>query len=226
MRKGLFTCVVASTLLLGAEASAGQSGAVPRNELSRRAAARASGWVGLRSLSKVSRAARDDCSGLTELAYRQSDLTLLPESAAPGESAVSAIYRKAALLGSFRKEPRRGDLVFFRETYDRNRDGQRNDGLTHIGIVVDVEPDGTVTFVHRAGGGVKRSKLNVRHPEARKDARGRVLNDWLRRGERNTPGRMAGELFAGYASVDDRWRSAPRSPPRLAVRAKARRGSR
>ena len=47
-----------------------------------------------------------------------------------------------------------------------------------------VAPDGTVTFVHRAGGGVKRSKLNLHQPSLRRDAKGRVLNDYLRRTRR------------------------------------------
>ncbi len=209
MRKGLFTYAVVGALLLGAEARAGQSGSVPRNEMSRRAAARVSGWVGLRSLSKVSRTARDDCSGLTELAFRQSDLTLLPDTFVPGESAVSAIHRKASHLGALRKEPQRGDLVFFHDTYDRNRDGKRNDGLTHIGVVERVEPDGTVTFVHRAGGGIKRSRLHLYQPSLRRDARGRVLNDYLRRSEKTVRPRLAGELLAGFATVDERWRTAP-----------------
>jgi hypothetical protein len=122
---------------------------------------------------------------------------------------VTAIHRKASALGALHERPRPGDLVFFRETHDRNRDGKRNDGLTHIGVVERVGKDGTVTFVHRAGNGVKRAKLNLRNPDVRRDARGRVLNDWLRRPDGISEIRLTGQLVAGFATVDARWKTPP-----------------
>lgn len=228
MRKRLFTCLVASALLAGAQArGAERSEAADGSEISRRAVARVERWVGLRSLSKVSRAARDDCSGLTELAYQRPDLTLLPQQSVPGESAVAAIHRKAKRLGALRREPHPGDLVFFHDTWDRNRDGKVDDGLTHIGVVVDVDDEGTVTFVHRAGGGVKRSRLNLRFPRERKDAQGHVLNDWIRRADASfRHGGLAGELCAGFASVDERWIEPPKAPARLATRPRLARRAR
>jgi hypothetical protein len=177
--------------------------------LAHRAVVRASLWVGLPSLSRVSRSVNDDCSGLVNLAYRRRGLNLLPERTLPGEGGVAAIYRKAGMLGALHETPRPGDLVFFRDTYDRNHDGKRNDGLTHIGVVERVAEDGTVTFVHRAGGGVKRSKLNLAQPSVRRDAQGRVLNDYLRRPEKVVRPRLAGELCMGFATVDQRWFTSP-----------------
>ncbi|PTL81481.1 hypothetical protein DAT35_25330 [Vitiosangium sp. GDMCC 1.1324] len=202
-------------LLSGAEAGAARRAASSQSTesasgtLARRAVVRASLWVGLPSLTRVSRSVNDDCSGLANLAYRKRGLNLLPERTNPGEGGVAAIYRKARSLDALHDEPRPGDLVFFRETYDRNGDGRRNDGLTHIGVVERVEPDGTVTFVHRAGGGVKRSKLNLSQPGVRRDAQGRVLNDYLRRPEKRVRPRLAGELLAGFATVDQRWFTTP-----------------
>jgi hypothetical protein len=215
MHRALLLCALVGGLLGGAEARAARQaspGPGARNAsgaLANRAAARAAHWVGLPSLRRVSRSVNDDCSGLANLAYRRKGLSLLPERTLPGEGGVAAIHRKARSLGALRRHPRPGDLVFFRETYDRNRDRRRNDGLTHIGVVERVEPNGTVTFVHRAGGGVKRSRLNLYRPSLRRDERGRVLNDYLRRPERATYPRLAGELLAGFATVDGRWLTAP-----------------
>lgn len=215
MHRAFLMCAVLGGLLLAPEAEAARRASSNRStrnaslSLSNRAAARAALWVGLPSLKRVSRTVNDDCSGLANLAYRKRNLSLLPERPLPGEGGVAAIYRKARSLDALRAEPRKGDLVFFRETYDRNRDGRRNDGLTHIGVVERVDRDGTVTFVHRAGGGVKRSKLNLHQPSLRRDAKGRVLNDYLRRPERATHPRLAGELFAGFATVDGRWLTSP-----------------
>jgi hypothetical protein len=131
------------------------------------------------------------------------------------------MFRKALALGAIHDLPRPGDLVFFEETFDRNRDGRRNDGLTHVGVVEHVTADGLVTFVHRAGGGVKRSKLHLYQRDVRRDGKGRVLNDWLRRADRHGPGQLAGELVAGFATVDERWVTP--EPPRVARRASPRR---
>ncbi|WNG50879.1 CHAP domain-containing protein [Archangium minus] len=215
MHRAFLMCALLGLLLPGSEARAArraassQSTRVASGPLAHRAAVRASLWVGLPSLSRVSRSVNDDCSGLANLAYRKRGLSLMHDRPIPGEGGVASIYRKAKALGALHDKPRPGDLVFFRETYDRNRDGRRNDGLTHIGVVERVERDGTVTFVHRAGGGVKRSKLHLTRPSLRRDARGRVLNDYLRRSEKVARPRLAGELLAGFATVDRRWFTAP-----------------
>lgn len=215
MHRAFLLCALLGVLLPDAEARAAPGDTsspsiqLASGPLARRAVVRASLWVGLPSLSRVSRSVNDDCSGLANLAYRKRGLSLMPERTQPGEGGVAAIYRKAQALGALHETPRPGDLVFFRDTYDRNRDGRRNDGLTHIGVVERVAEDGTVTFVHRSGGGVKRSKLNLSQPGVRRDAQGRVLNDYLRRPEKVVRPRLAGELCMGFATVDQRWFTSP-----------------
>ncbi|WP_235216656.1 CHAP domain-containing protein [Archangium violaceum] len=164
----------------------------------RRVATRAGKLVGA-SLSAYR--VPDDCSGLVRAAYQAVGIELLSHGTLPGENAVSAIHRRAQRAGALHKRaPKPGDIVFFRETYDRNRDGQRNDGLTHVGVIESVERDGTVVFVHRGGSGVKRARMNLRFPGKREQG-GRVLNDYIRRAEGGERARFASELFSGYASV-------------------------
>lgn len=164
----------------------------------RRVARRASSLVGA---SLASYRVPDDCSGLARAAYQAAGVELLSHGTLPGENAVSAIYRRAQRSGALHKHtPRPGDLVFFHETYDRNRDGLRNDGLTHIGVIESVAPEGTVVFVHRGGSGVKRSRMNLRQPSVHGKG-GHILNDYLRRAEGGERARLTSELFSGYASA-------------------------
>lgn len=164
----------------------------------RRVARRATGLVGV---SLAPYRVPDDCSGLVRLAYQAVGVELLSRGSHPGENAASAIYRRARDAGALHRHlPQPGDIVFFRETYDRNRDGLRNDGLTHVGVIESVEPDGTVVFVHRGNRGVSRSRMNLRAPTVHA-LHGHVLNDWLRRAEGEERARLTGELFAGYASA-------------------------
>jgi hypothetical protein len=101
-------------------------------------------------------------------------------------------YERSAIHTS---SPQPGDLVFFRNTYDRNRDGKLNDGLTHVGVVESVAADGTVSFVHRIHGGVKRGKLQ---PFVPRDIK---RNDYLRPAKGKAPLASTGELFVSYASA-------------------------
>lgn len=100
--------------------------------------------------------------------------------------------------------PSPGDLVFFSNTWDRNRDRKLNDKLTHIGIVESVDPDETVTVIHHLGGRFRRDVMNLRHPHTVRNARGKKLNSYLRRKRRADPKGtpyLAAGLFDGFGSL-------------------------
>jgi len=163
--------------------------------------------VGEQNVSRWDRTVPDDCSGFVRVAYAQAGINLVRGGFLAGENAVSGIFRLAEQLGAVHhRAPRPGDLVFFRETYDRNRDGKRNDGMTHIGIVERVEKDGTVTFIHRGGRGVARSRMNLARPTVYREGHdGPVLNDYLRPRSKRERAYLTGELFVAYASADGLW---------------------
>src|SRR5439155_106340 len=137
--------------------------------------------VGAKSIAVGGKRYRDDCTSLALAAYEAAGLDLFA-FAERGDNGVAAIYRYALRQGRVYKGgwPVPGDLVFFRETYDLNRDGRVNDGLTHVGIVDSVGDDATVSVIHRVRRGVERSRLNALHPRQRTDSDGEVLNDFIR----------------------------------------------
>jgi hypothetical protein len=166
-------------------------------------ARRAVRLVGVRNLKRVVRHVPDDCSGLVRASYESAGIDLVSSDFRAGENAVTGIWRHARRVGALhRRAPHPGDLVFFRETYDRNRDGRRNDGLTHVGVVESIAADGTVTFIHRASKGVTRSRLNARQPRVFRNAKGETLNDYLRPKSKRLRAYLTGELFVGYAAAD------------------------
>ena len=159
-------------------------------------------YVGLSSLRGVTREFPDDCTGFVRLVFDQVGVDLMGHGA-PKDNGVTAIWRGAKSKGALVKRTLRpGDIVFFQETYDRNRDGRRNDGLTHLGIVEEVLEDGTVVFIHRGGKGIARSRFHPSAPAVRYANDGRLLNDYLRARSRKLRAYLAGELWAGAASVD------------------------
>jgi hypothetical protein len=170
----------------------------PPSKLAKGIVARAAQLVGSRRLD---RSVPNDCSGLVRLAYLQAGIDLVAHGFLAGENAVTGIFRRAQQAGAVhRLNPRPGDLAFFKETYDRNRDGKRNDGMTHIAVVESVATDGTVTFIHRGGKGVARSRMNLSFPTVHREASGALLNDFIRPASKGMRAYLAGELFVAFAS--------------------------
>lgn len=143
----------------------------------------------------------DDCSGLVRGVFSQVGVDLMA-GADRGDNGVTAIYRFASRHGRIYDggRPLPGDIVFFRDTYDQNRDGRSNDGLTHVGIVDDVAEDGTVSVIHRVARGIVRYRMNVAQPDAHSSASGAVINDYLRPAG-SARRVLTGQLFAGYGTL-------------------------
>lgn len=150
-----------------------------------------------------------DCSGFVEAVYEGAGVPLrrlMREAAPRARSGVVAAWRALERYGrTFGAgiSPLPGDVVFWRFTYDRDRNGRLDDGITHMGVVVGVDGD-TVTFLHRGGAGVERGVMTLDRRDARRDADGRELNSPLRVKRRAWAGApdLAGELFAGYGRID------------------------
>ncbi|MBW1870587.1 MAG: CHAP domain-containing protein, partial [Deltaproteobacteria bacterium] len=150
---------------------------------------------------------RRDCSGFVLAVMAQqggaSDVLLTSDF----KGGVAAIFFAAVKRGLVhkRKTPAIGDLVFFDNTYDRNRDGRLNDPLTHIGIVERVDADGTVTFIHHVKRGILRYKMNLFTPNLRRDSKTKkVLNHYIRVAPKSAAGssrKLTGELFHAYATI-------------------------
>lgn len=162
----------------------------------------AKGLVGKSKISIGGKRYADDCTGLIRGVFAQIKVDVF-QAAQPGDNGVTAIYRFATQYGRTYTggRPLAGDLVFFRETYDLNRDGRINDGLTHVGLVESIDDDGTVIVIHRVARGVVRYRMNLSHPDFATSAEGKPLNDYLR--ERGGDGKplLTGQLFYSYATV-------------------------
>ncbi len=166
-------------------------------------------FVGARRIEVDGRRFPFDCSGLARAVYLAHGVDLYDgveaEDTATG---VQLIYRHVARWGRLHQgpDPRPGDLVFFHNTWDRNRDGRLNDPLTHVGIVERVEADGTVVFVSRVSSGVRRYRMNLAAPHRHRADDGRVLNDYIRRKRDRDPRTtryLTGELFAAFGTLAD-----------------------
>ena len=159
-----------------------------------RVLATAAQLVGETSVTVQGRSYRSDCSGFVCAAYHAIDLDLIDPSVR-GQSGTELLYRTFKDKGRIRGGAalRRGDLLFFHNTWDRNGNKLRDDRFTHVGLVELVESDGRATFLHFASGRVKRGVVNLTHPDVSRDpTTGVEWNSQLRRGRGKT---LTGQLF-------------------------------
>lgn len=101
------------------------------------------------------------------------------------------------------KMPRKGDVIFFDNTYDCNNNRRIDDPLTHVGIVTDIDKgDGTVTFIHANTGRPKsiyKAYLNLKYPDQQK-LNGKIINTYLKRKYTWETGNLqfSGQLTRGF----------------------------
>jgi hypothetical protein len=166
--------------------------------------------VGAKTIQANGRRIVYDCAGVTRAVFLKHGIDLYDgEPSNPDANGVRIIHEHIEQHGTFHQGPvvHPGDLVFFDNTWDSNGDGKMNDPLTHIGIVERQEPDGTVIFISRVAGAVKRYHMNLGLPHIHKTEGGRILNDYLRRKNALDPTNtryFAGELFAQFATRVER----------------------
>ena len=181
------------------------------------------------------RSYRSDCSGYVTAVFEEAGLSLIPAQP-EGESGTEILYNAVRDRGGLhRRRPDPGDLVFFHDTWDRNRNGRLDDRFTHVGVVERVEADGTVVFLHYVSGAVKRYRMNLDRSDVHRDPddnRGlqRLPAAPPRRRPPGNPlhhGRLLPVVRAGVASLADvglpaeaglglrgsRSQSAPAEPP-------------
>ena len=145
---------------------------------------------------------RYDCSGFVMACYDKAGIPL--------SGSVRMMEAQAKKEGVFFRarssaKPVPGDVAFFDNSYDRNKNGRRDDQLTHIAVVTSVDAEGTIEMMHLGSKGVVKLWMNLRHPGSYKGPDGQIWNSFLRVNRKGDNGpRLAGELCVGFASL---WRT-------------------
>jgi len=164
-------------------------------------------FVGVRKILVKGQRFPFDCSGLARAIYFSQGVDLYHGvKVNKGANGVRFIHRYVRKHGRLYPGPTvsPGDLVFFHNTWDSNGDGHVNDPLTHVGVVVGAEADGTIVFVSRVSRGIERYRMNLANPNVHRTADGRVLNDFMRRKRPSDSQRvhhLTGQLFAEFGTL-------------------------
>ncbi len=148
-----------------------------------------------------------DCSGFIAFLFHAAGLNLL-NLYGQGDSGVSAIWDglKINKLLLDHKNLQAGDIVFFDNTYDKNKNGLWDDEFSHIGVVESVDENQTITYLHYGSRGVARAKMNLSYPEIySKNQSGTMVryNDLIRNSSKKgvNPKYLSGALYRGAARI-------------------------
>ena len=85
-----------------------------------------------------------------------------------GVKRLYAIAKKERKILYTEKFPLPGDVIFWDNTYDKNKNKKWDDELIHIGIVIAVDKDGTIDYIHlNYITGVVIAHMNLFHPNVK-----------------------------------------------------------
>ena len=132
-----------------------------------------------------------DCSGFVNAVY----WTAVENPSIKFSGSTENIYYILSKANKTYKKslPNVGDIIFFDGTTSPNKK------LTHSGIVIKVDEDETITYIHASTSkGLVLGYMNLKYPDlARKD--GKVLNSYLRGG--SAPEAYASYCFNSYGTI-------------------------
>ena len=171
--------------------------------------------VGLKSIpASDGRTFTQDCIGFVRYVYLKAGLDLL-KAYGNGRGGVSSLYDGLAKRGLIytNQTPSPGDLIFFDNTYDVNKDGKWDDPLSHIAIVESIGRFNTIYYIDFSNNRVSEERLNLLYPNThafkQKDGELFVINSFLRRdrGEGlNRKDYVASFFFRSFAHINVRHR--------------------
>lgn len=144
----------------------------------------------------------NDCTGLVRAAYAFASIDLAYRFDRYAGNGVRRLYLTLADTGTLyaTRYPAAGDLVFWDNTYDANGNGRADDELTHVGIVLSSEADGSIRYLHyhiRLGPVIER--MNLMRPDDDSEGPGGRINAFMRmRGSPGAAGDNAAQLFRAF----------------------------
>jgi hypothetical protein len=144
----------------------------------------------------------NDCTGLVRAAYAFASIDLAYRFNDLSGNGVRRLYetlRSQNLVYAVRY-PAPADIVFWNDTYDANGNGKADDELTHVGVVISAEADGSIVYLHyhyRLGPVMER--MNLLRPDDESRGPDGPVNSILRmRGSPGDVGTNAAQLFNAF----------------------------
>ena len=150
------------------------AGGRPLSERQQRLVRSAHDLIGVDRLYVGGTEYRDDCTGAVLAVHAAAGINLGAHFHRYQGNGVARLYEmihdhRLYFAADAYALPEPGDIVFFDNTWDRNGNHRWDDDLTHMGLVVAVDRNGTISYLHNhVRRGVIVERMNLRHPDARR----------------------------------------------------------
>jgi len=123
-------------------------------------------YKGAKSLKVNNRNFNMDCSGIVAAIYYHAGIDLqkyYPYYSGTGTERIYETLRERKLLKkTWQPEP--GDIIFWDNTFDRNKNRKDDDPLTHMGMVVSCDKQGNIIYIHyNYSRGIVYEYMNIRY---------------------------------------------------------------
>jgi len=150
-----------------------------------------------------------DCIGTVAAVYYRLGIDVTKDFGKYNGNGVGRFYQSLKARNALHRDviPRPGDAIIWDNTWDANGDGNlTNDPRTHAAVVVAVEEDGTIHYVHEhVRRGVIVEVMNLKRPRDYQDEKGKMINSPLALVSGTGRGRpehwLAGDLLDAFGDV-------------------------
>lgn len=162
--------------------------------------------IGVKRLFVKGKSFSHDCSGTVMAIYWYAGIDLtrdFPKYTGGGTERIYKFLKHEGLLYKT-KLPAPGDIIFWDNTYDKNKNGKQDDYLTHMGMVVNVDGDGTIQYIHENyRKGIIMASMNLYKSDKYFeiiDGKKIILNDPIRmRGSPKSDKWLSSQLYRDFA---------------------------
>jgi len=162
--------------------------------------------IGAEKIFVRGRSFSHDCSGTVMAIYWYAGIDLSRDFSKYTGGGTVRIYKFLKHEGLLYKTtlPAPGDIIFWDNTYDKNKNGKADDYLTHMGMVVHVDGDGTIQYIHENyRKGIIFAKMNLLKPDTYVEVvEGKkiILNDPIRmKGSPKSTKWLSSQLYRDFA---------------------------
>jgi hypothetical protein len=150
-----------------------------------------------------------DCIGTVSAIFYRMDIDVTKDFDKYSGNGVSRLYMTLKDKGVLHRDmyPRTGDVIVWDNTWDANGDGDRTDDpTTHAGVVLAVDDDGTIHYVHEnMFKGVIIEMMNLLQPTVASDDSGKRLNSGMAiatvAGGPKPEHWLSGDVFSAFGDV-------------------------
>jgi cell wall-associated NlpC family hydrolase len=186
--------------------SAGISG--PKAEVRSLLVEEAEKVLGAKQLVVKGREFRIDCTGVVQAIYWGAGIDLVEPLRNYSGNGVARLYAYLEEMEFLKggSDPLPGDLIFWDDTYDRNENGKVDDPFTHVGMVVSIDGEGNLEYIHHNyRRGIILERMNPRTPSLYsrvENGETVIVNSPMRmRGSPEYDKTLAGELVRSWGEA-------------------------